>query len=63
MSAQRPLRARYVGDGQHCIECAKVFYPARTISGRTTENYCSGECASAAMRARREPWQDEGGEG
>jgi hypothetical protein len=58
----KPLRVRYVGDGQHCAACGKVFYPARTISGRITENYCSGECAAVAMRTRREPWRDEGGE-
>ena len=58
-----PLRARYVADGQHCAECNKVFYPARTISGRTTEHYCSPECAARAYTARQSVWQDDGGEG
>jgi len=65
MSAdKRPLRARYVADGAHCAECGKVFYPARTVSGSTTEHYCSGECAWRAYNARPDAWQDDnGGEG
>ena len=67
MTSPRSLRVRYVADGAHCAACGKTFYPARTVSGATTEHYCSGECAWAAFKAEddlrfHKPWQDEGGE-
>lgn len=47
----RKLRARYVDDGKRCLQDDRLFYPAKTISGETTENFCSSECAFAHMKA------------
>jgi len=65
MTTQRPLRVRYVMDGAHCAACGKTLYPARTVSGVTTEHYCSGECAWRAYLARPcAVWRDDNvGEG
>jgi hypothetical protein len=52
----RPLRNRYVEGGQRCAWDGRLFFPSRTISGVTTEHYCSSECAwNAYQAAERKP--------
>jgi hypothetical protein len=59
----RPLRNRYVEAGTRCAWDGRLFFPARTISGATTEHYCSAECAWNAYQARPDhAWSDHGGE-
>lgn len=76
---KKALRVRHVAEGQRCRVDGKVFFPQRTISGRSTETVCSPECAMVSMQAREKaasraemlrfddepPEQefDEGGEG
>lgn len=35
-----------------CVWCGEEFSPVETISPRSTENFCSAECAFANMSAR-----------
>jgi len=39
-------------DKRPCLNCERPFRPVQTISGVTTEHYCSPVCAKAAMNRR-----------
>lgn len=47
---KRARRIRYVGDAMRCREDGRLFFPQRTVSGQTTEGFCSAECAARSMR-------------
>jgi len=47
---KRSQRVRYVGDGVRCRQDGRLFFQQRTISGRSTEGFCSAECAALSIR-------------
>lgn len=40
---KKRLRQRFVEGGAHCLRCGRLYYPPRSLSGRSTHFTCGTE--------------------